>query len=76
MLIPAFVPALTIKTFHEGILSWLAWLDKTRLGIAFLGPEEHRLAGELRSFIANDHGQQAASITDLIQEAGHVSPST
>ena len=74
MLIQAFVPELSIETFHERILRWLTWLDKTQRSIAFLGPEEHRLAGELRSVIADDHWRQAASFTELIQEAGYLLP--
>ena len=74
MQIQAFAPELTLETFHERILRWLTWLDKTQRSIAFLGLEEHRLAGELRSVIADDHWRQAASFTELIQEAGYLLP--
>ena len=40
VLIQAFVAELAVQTFHEGVLRRLAWLDKTKLGLPFFGPEE------------------------------------
>ena len=74
MQIQAFAPELTLETFHERILRWLTWLDKTQRSIAFLGPEEYCLASELGPVIANVHWRQAASFTELIQEADYLLP--
>ena len=70
MLLQAFVPELAVQAFHKGVLRWLPGLDKAQLGIPFPGPEEHRLAGELRAVVADDQRWERSLISQFVQEAG------
>lgn len=72
MRVQAFVSKLAVGVLDKGVLGRLAWLDKARLGVALLGPGEHRLARKPRAVIANDHRRQAVSVTRLIKEAEHL----
>ena len=46
MWVQTFISEPAVEALHKSVLSRLTWLDKTLLGVAFFGPEKHRLAGE------------------------------
>ena len=72
MLVQAFVSELAVEAFDEGVLRWFAGLDEAKLYLPLLCPEEHRLAGELRAVITDDHRRQAAAVAKLIKEASRL----
>ena len=56
--IEAVLSELAVEALDKRVLSRLSWLDEVQLHPLVLGPEEHRLAGELRTVVANDSFRQ------------------
>lgn len=64
MLVEAFVSEPAVEAFDEAVLHWLARCDVVPLDAAFLLPLEHRIAGQLRTVIADHHAWIAAMLAD------------
>ena len=52
--IQAGIPKFAVVTFDKGVLCRFAGLNEMKLHPALLGPEKHRLAGELRTVVGDD----------------------
>ena len=59
MQVQALVPELTVEAFGERVLSRLTGLDEVQGDALPSCPEEHSLAGKLRTVVANDDAGQA-----------------
>src|SRR6056297_1412283 len=68
--IQAVVPELAVEAFDEGILGRFARLDQVQLDATVSRPEELRLAGELRTVVADEHRRQRTPVGQLVELAG------
>jgi len=73
ILIQAVVSELSVKAFHKRVRCRLSGLNKLQLDIPALRPEEHSLARELRSVVADNERGLASLAKDLFREPRHSS---
>lgn len=71
MLIETLVPEPAVEALDEAILHRLARRDVVPLDAALLLPFEHRVAGQLRSVIADHHARITAMLRNGVQLAGN-----
>jgi hypothetical protein len=68
VLVQAAIPELTVERFNKRVLSWLPWLNEMQFYAGALRPEEHRLAGQLRTVVHDDPAGQVSLSTKLCEE--------
>lgn len=71
--VEAFVSKFAIQTFNESILSWLSWLDKTKLYSWLLTPKEHCLIGKFTAVVTNNLIMPASRFAQLMEKPSNLS---
>ena len=72
--VQACVPELAVEALYQRVLDRLARLNEPQGHAGSLGPQVHRLAGELRAVVGDDRFRPGAIQQDLIQESADAFP--